>query len=174
MIDKSYSGLKAALQFVLNFDYITILSPSFAKQVTLSPAVAVTTISSLAMPLMQIFTNLTRTQVPDNFGHLAAQILHQTLKNKPIERIVVHVATDQLIFTGSSGGNTAPNAYAIVRSIGSVSLEDNRKTIAEMTKLVSEKLLVPSDEFRMFFFDHKTDTIGFNGQIVADQLTGKV
>lgn len=125
------------------------------------------------MPLMQIFTNITRSQVPDNFGHLAAEVLHRTLRNKPIERITVHVATDQLIFTGSSGGTTAPNAYAIVRSIGSVSLEDNRKTIAEMSKLVSEKLSVPANEFRMLFVDHKPDTLGLGGKIAADQLAGK-
>ena len=52
------------------------------------------------MPLMQIFTSLSRSQVPENLAQLAAKALSNTMRNKPLERICVHVNTDQMIFSG--------------------------------------------------------------------------
>ena len=50
---------------------------------------------------MQIFTTLSRSQVPENLGQMAAVALSKTLRNKPIERICVQVVTDQMIFSGT-------------------------------------------------------------------------
>jgi hypothetical protein len=50
------------------------------------------------MPFLQIYVTLPETKVPKDFQLKTAQILTQVLKNKPMERIVVHLLTDQKIF----------------------------------------------------------------------------
>lgn len=52
------------------------------------------------MPFLQLFTTLSRSQVPENLGQVLAQTLSTTMRNKPLERICVHISTDQLIFSG--------------------------------------------------------------------------
>lgn len=53
------------------------------------------------MPLLQFYTSLPANKVPENFQFKTAQILSQVLTNKPIQRLVVHLLTDQKIFTGN-------------------------------------------------------------------------
>jgi hypothetical protein len=52
------------------------------------------------MPFLQIYVTLPATKVPENFQLKTAQILTQVLKNKPMDRIVVQLFTDQKIFAG--------------------------------------------------------------------------
>lgn len=121
------------------------------------------------MPICQITVSLPKEKVPADFSKQVAEVLARCLR-KPIHYVVVHVATDQHIFSGSASNATTPTGLATLSSIGSVGLEDNRKTIAEVTKLVNAKLGISADEFRMVFVDLRADMVGCSGKLYADQF----
>jgi len=95
------------------------------------------------------------------------------MHNKPVERILVHIATDQLIFAGSNTDPKAPTMYGVLRSIGSVTADDNRQIVQVLTKLLHEQLHIAPIEIRIFFGDFAPEMVAFNGKIVTDILTGK-
>ncbi|KAI2801192.1 hypothetical protein RDWZM_009541 [Blomia tropicalis] len=125
------------------------------------------------MPFLQLFTTLSRSQVPENLGQVLAQTLSTTMRNKPLERICVHISTDQLIFSGSHNETNGPLAYGVLRSIGSVELEDNRRTVEAITRIIHEQLKVPQQEIRFLFDDYSPEKVAMNGKVVTDILAGK-
>ena len=54
----------------------------------------------VVMPFLQFFTTLSANKVPKDFPQRTAQLLTQVLRDKPMDRIAVHLATDQHIFSG--------------------------------------------------------------------------
>ncbi|XP_054167665.1 MIF-like protein mif-2 [Oppia nitens] len=120
------------------------------------------------MPFLQFYTTLPRNKVPSDFKQKTAQVLTQVLRDKPLERITVHLFTDQDIYTGSDPNGTEPNAYGVLRSIGSVRPEDNRHTIDELAQHVHRELGVSVSQFRLFFMDLDPNLAAFNGKIAKD------
>jgi len=74
---------------------------------------------------------------------------------------------------GSQPELNSPTAFAVLRSIGSVDLEDNRKTVQVLTDLLHEQLKVPKSEVRLFFNDYHPDKVAFNGKVITDMMAGK-
>ncbi len=66
-----------------------------------------------------------------------------------------------------------PSAVADLRSIGSLNLEDNRKTAEVITDLLHQQLNIPKSEVRMFFNDYKPDMVAMDGKVITDILAGK-
>ena len=52
------------------------------------------------MPHIQLFTSLPRSAIPKDFFTKTATLMTQVLKDKPFNRMAVHVVPDQLIFSG--------------------------------------------------------------------------
>ena len=72
------------------------------------------------------------------------------------------------ISIGSDPKDSKPKAYGILRSIGRVSADENRKTIASLTEHVNKELGISSDEFRLFFVDLDHDLVEIMGKICTD------
>ena len=61
----------------------------------------------------------------------------------------------------------------MLRSIGSVDLEDNRKTMEAITDLLHEQLDIPKGEVRLFFSDFSPDMVGLSGRVITDVLASQ-
>lgn len=120
------------------------------------------------MPFLQIFTNVSRSKLAENFGPLLANILSETMRNKPVDRVMIQVATDQYLSLGTT--NNVPIALVILQSIGSMDLDDNRKTINVVTKFINEKLNIEPSNIKMVFRNHSIETIGSNGKLFCDLM----
>lgn len=67
----------------------------------------------------------------------------------------------------------SPAAVVDLNSIGSVTLEDNRKTTEVITDLLNQKLNIPKEEIRIFFNDYSPDMVAMDGKVITDILAGK-
>ena len=123
------------------------------------------------MPFLQIFTTVTRAQIPENFGPLLAKALSSVMRNKPVERIAIQVTTDQYMSLGTK--DDIPLALVYMRSIGSMDLEDNRQTVKTVTDYINQKLGIEPSNIRMVLQNHSTDTIAMNGKLACDILAQK-
>ncbi len=52
------------------------------------------------MPLLQFYTTLPANKIPKNFDLKTGQLLSQLLLNKSLEKFVIHLFTDQKLFSG--------------------------------------------------------------------------
>ncbi|CAG2167911.1 unnamed protein product [Oppiella nova] len=120
------------------------------------------------MPFMQFYTTLPAHRVPQDFQRKTVEVLSRVLANKPLERITVHLLTDQNIYTGSDPDRKVGNAYAVLRSIGCVSADENRRTIDAMARHVHQELGIDQTQFRLFFIDLDPNLAAFNGKIATD------
>ncbi|XP_054167834.1 D-dopachrome decarboxylase-like [Oppia nitens] len=120
------------------------------------------------MPILQLYTTLPRNKVPSDFKQKTCQLLTQVLRDKPLETITVHLFTDQDIYNSSDPNGNEPNAYGILRSIGSVRPEDNRLTIDELAQHVKRELGVSVGKFILFFLDVDPNMIGYKGKLGKD------
>lgn len=66
-----------------------------------------------------------------------------------------------------------PAAIVDLNSIGSVTLEDNRKTTEVITDLLNQKLNIPKEEIRIFFNDYSNDMVAMDGKVITDILARK-
>ncbi len=73
-----------------------------------------------------------------------------------------------VILIGSDLEGLEPNAYGVLRSIGRVSADENRKTIASLAEHVNRELGIKSNQFRLFFIDLDRDMGGKMGKIYND------
>jgi hypothetical protein len=53
------------------------------------------------MPFLQFYTTLPANKIPKDFQFKTGKLLSQLLLNKPLEKIVIHLFTDQKIFCGN-------------------------------------------------------------------------
>lgn len=120
------------------------------------------------MPFLQIFTNVSRSRLVENFGPLLAKIVSENMRNKPVDRVMVQVATDQYLSLGTT--DNIPIALVILQSIGSMDLDDNRKTINAVTKFINENLNIESSNIKMVFRNQSIETIGSNGKLFCDLM----
>ena len=128
------------------------------------------------MPLLQIFTSTPQSAIPPTFTRNCAIALSGVLSNKPLEQIAVHIVGDQQFFIGWNveAPETTPFAYAILRSIGSLSLEENRQTVAVLTNVLHEQLGIPREsKILIFFNDCKPDQVGMAGRMITDVIAAK-
>ncbi|CAG2112258.1 unnamed protein product, partial [Medioppia subpectinata] len=119
-------------------------------------------------PNVKFYTTLPAHRVPQDFTQKTIAVLSQVLKDKPVDRITVHLFTDQNIHTGSDPDRQVPNAYAVLRSIGRVSPDENRHTIDVLSRHVQRELGVTTDQFRLFFIDLDPNMAAFKGKTCAD------
>ncbi|XP_054167663.1 macrophage migration inhibitory factor homolog [Oppia nitens] len=122
------------------------------------------------MPWLEFYTTLPASKIPIDFQPKLAKVLYQVLPNKQLQRICVHLVTDQNIYTGTDPDNNQPKAYGVLRTIGGVTLEDNRRTMPVLADHVQQELGISPQEFRMFFTDLPKDMYGVNGKIFHDLL----
>ena len=52
-------------------------------------------------------------------------------------------------------------------------LEDNRRTVEAITRIIHEQLKVPQQEIRFLFDDYSPEKVAMNGKVVTDILAGK-
>ena len=72
-------------------------------------------------------------------------------------------------FEGSMTSENQPTVFARLNSIGSVTLEDNRKTLTAITKLLEEELKISKSEIRIVFHDlENPDNVGLAGLLITD------
>ncbi len=74
----------------------------------------------------------------------------------------------QFSIIGNDPEGVEPKAYGILRSVGCVSAEENRKTIKALTEHVNKELGINENEFRLFFIDLDPNLCGKSGKIFCD------
>lgn len=124
------------------------------------------------MPFLHIFTTVSRTKIPDNFGPMLVRLLSATLRNKKPESIAVHVACDQYITIGENDA-TEPIALVYLRSIGSMDFVDNRITVRTVTDYIHNNLGIEPSRIRMILQNYSTDMVAAGGELVCDRLQQK-
>lgn len=72
------------------------------------------------------------------------------------------------ISLGSDPEGNQHNAYCVLRSIGSVSADENRNTVEVLSRHVLKELGIKSDQFRLFFIDLDPNLVGAKGKIGTD------
>ncbi|UXI14161.1 macrophage migration inhibitory factor [Sarcoptes scabiei] len=102
--------------------------------------------------------SINQNKIPKNFGPTLASVLIGSLRNKPIESISIQITSDQYISLGSN--DDEPSAIVYLRSIGSMDLDDNRKTVRSVTDFIHSKIGIKTDNIRMVLQNHSIDTIG--------------
>lgn len=82
----------------------------------------------------------------------------------------IQIAPETMMWTGSMSSDNQPTIFAQLNCVGAVTLEDNRKTISAITKLLEDELKVQKSEIRIVFRDIGSgDMVGFGGVLIADQ-----
>jgi len=119
------------------------------------------------MPLFQFFTSKSSSQLPANFALKVAQVLSESL-NKPLDRFAIHVIPDQQIYIAGDPSNTNNTAYAILRSIGVVTADDNRRHTTKLSQFVEKELGIPNEQFRLFFLDLDPNKTAIKSKICTD------
>jgi phenylpyruvate tautomerase len=109
------------------------------------------------MPILQVFTNLPRSSIPDDLNVRLTKVLAQTL-SKPESYCVVHIVPDQLL---TWNGTNEPCAVVNLMSIGRLGVEENKKhSNAVMSEL--NQLGIPSTRMYISFVDPKPGDVGYN------------
>ena len=127
------------------------------------------------MPFLHIFTTVTRTRIPENFGPILAGLLSKTLRNKTADSISVHISSDQLISIGdktitNNENGLEPIALVYLRSIGSMDFADNRKTVKTLTDYIHNNLQIEPSRIRIILQNYQTDMVSVEGKLICDRL----
>ena len=69
---------------------------------------------------------------------------------------------------GSDPNGNEANAYAVLRSIGRVSADENKKTVEALAKHVKQELGINESQFRLFFVDLDPNMCSVHGKICTD------
>ncbi|CAG2110874.1 unnamed protein product [Medioppia subpectinata] len=121
------------------------------------------------MPFLHLYTTLPAHRVPQDFSQKTAVLLSQLL-GKPAEIINIHVITEQNIYQGTDPERQLPNGYAVIRSVGTGSPDDIKRTIAELTAHVKQTLGIDEKQFIVFIIDADPNLIGKHGKVLAGLL----
>lgn len=109
------------------------------------------------MPSLTIYTNVAKSQIPDDFCANLTKVLAGTL-GKPESYCLVHIIPDQLMTWNSTN---EPCANVSVLSIGKLGVEENKRhSNAIMTEL--NKIGIPSTRMYIHFIDPKPGDVGYN------------
>ena len=125
------------------------------------------------MPFLHIFTTVSRTRIPENFGPILAGLLSKTLRNKTADSISVHISSDQLISIGDrtiTNNDLEPIALVYLRSIGSMDFADNRKTVKTLTDYIHNNLKIEPSRIRIILQNYQTDMVSVEGKLICDRL----
>lgn len=123
------------------------------------------------MPFLQIFTTISRTKIPENFGPLLAREASNGLRGKTVEKITVQITPEQYLSIGEQ--ENVPFALVYLQSIGSMDVEDNRQTVKIITDIIHSKLGIEPNHIRMVFQNLSPDTVGVQGKLAMDLMQAK-
>ena len=125
-------------------------------------------ISVITMPLLRLFTSLSKKSIPSEFPLILSKIVADTL-NKPFARCDVAIVPDCMM---TLGGTSEPQAQLYLTSIGGQGEADNARHCASLSNIVSEKLQIPLGRIGIQFFDVSAHEVGRGGktytQIIAE------
>ncbi|CAI4223285.1 unnamed protein product [Auanema sp. JU1783] len=115
------------------------------------------------MPMLRVVTNLATSLIRETFEMELTKIAASSL-NKPIERIAVEVSSGARLI---HGGTNDPVVIINVRSIGSLSPDQNFATTQAITALCVDALKLKKDKVIIEFYDLDPNNVGFNGTTAA-------
>lgn len=112
------------------------------------------------MPLLNVYTS---TPAPDDSDALLHDLSSAVarLVGKPERYVMVHLIPEQRM---TFGGDSAPSAYAELKSVGKFSPDSTRKISAELCKSLGERLGVSKDRIYIEFTDAPGHLWGWNGE----------
>uniref|UniRef100_A0A914E1U1 L-dopachrome isomerase n=1 Tax=Acrobeloides nanus TaxID=290746 RepID=A0A914E1U1_9BILA len=116
------------------------------------------------MTILQINTNLAKSQIPDGFL-LRASKETARIFGKPEAHVSVALKPDQLM---TFSGTTEPCASVEVSSIGTfASGSNNQKIASEITELVHNELGIDKKRFYVVLTDLQADRVACDGDLLA-------
>lgn len=118
------------------------------------------------MPLFTINTNVSGDKVPSDLKKDLTDIIAEQL-GKPAAYIAIHVRPNQDI---SFGHKTDPAAMCELVSIGSLSVDVNKKVSAALCKLIEDKLKVSPSRVYIEFKNVDKADVGFNNTTWHDLI----
>ncbi|XP_071502036.1 macrophage migration inhibitory factor-like [Diadema antillarum] len=114
------------------------------------------------MPLLQVFTNVRDSKIPDGFLSDMSDMFQKAI-GKPMEAILVSVVPNQ---TMMFGGSSDACALAKMTSIGSLGIEEN-KNLTKVITAAMAKMNVAADRMYVIFRDIAPQDVGFNNTTFA-------
>lgn len=118
------------------------------------------------MPILTINTNVKASEVPSDFKSKATDLVAKSL-SKPSSYIAVHVNPGQDI---SFGGSDEPAALCDLISIGSLSVESNKKHSKAIMEFLESALKVKSSRTYISFKNEDKANVGFQKTTFHDLL----
>ncbi|XP_045509722.1 macrophage migration inhibitory factor-like [Colias croceus] len=116
------------------------------------------------MPILKIFTNVSREKIPVDFVNKILPVLAKVLR-KPENLFSCVVAPDCVL--SFAGDSTIPGAMANLESIGHLGPADNKVIAKEVTDFVEKELGVSPARFVLTFYDMQPYNIAKNGVTFA-------
>lgn len=102
------------------------------------------------MPLCYCYTNLKDSKIPENFEVDFAKCIHDTLPNKPLDRISVIVVPGARV---CKAGTTEPAMLVQLRSIAVFNKDANPTYFPKFFKFLTDQLGLPENRFTIEFID---------------------
>lgn len=118
------------------------------------------------MPVLSVKTNVRAGNVPSDFKSRATDLVAKTL-SKPASYVAIHIVPDQNM---SFGGTDEPTALCELISIGSLSVESNKKHSKAIMEFLEKTLKIKSSRVYITFRDENKANIGFQGTTFHDLL----
>ncbi|XP_072164160.1 macrophage migration inhibitory factor-like [Diadema setosum] len=115
------------------------------------------------MPLLQVFTNVKDSKIPDGFLSDMSDMFQKAI-GKPMEYIEVHVVPNQMMMFAKSD---APCAVVNLVSIGQLGVEENKVISKTVSATLKDKLGIPADRMYIVFRDLEPQNCGYNNSTFA-------
>lgn len=118
------------------------------------------------MPVLSVKTNVKAGNVPADFKSKATEVIAKTL-GKPASYVAIHIVPDQNM---SFAGTDEPTALCELISIGSLSVESNKKHSKIIMDFLETTLKIKPSRVYITFRDENKANIGYSKTTFHDLL----
>lgn len=124
------------------------------------------------MPILQIDTNLSITNVPSDFAVKTCELMADIF-NSPLNFCVVHINTDQEIYWYGLDGPCVLGTLKIVRGSGTISPEQNIGHAEKLVKHISDNLKLTNKNISISFVEQDAANVTIFNTTVSNFLQNK-
>ncbi|XP_060865755.1 macrophage migration inhibitory factor homolog isoform X2 [Metopolophium dirhodum] len=124
------------------------------------------------MPILQIDTNLSMTNVPLDFTVKTCELMADEFKS-PIKFCVVHINPDQEIYWYGLDGPCVLGTLKLVRGSGKISPEQNIRHAEKLVKHISDNLKLTNKNISISFVEQDAENVTIFNTTVSNFLQNK-